>query len=259
MEKDAIRSGKLYRKASFAIDGDFFRKCKDGSRPMWTRYELAEPLLKKGALFGVDFALGKCYDLNGCLGVDKERCCRYLRAPQKGDMEAMFCLSRTYSMAWFEESEPEPVLEKKYLVQAAERGHHEALHRLVAGSDNDAERGKWLKLLVEHCKDEELCSSGLVYELAVRHEHGVGVPHNDDLAIKWHAKAAELGYTNSLLALVRCCEEDRGVEQDEAKALELYHMAAKRGSSEAMFTLGKYSENGEDMRKSPKNAARWYE
>ena len=51
----------------------------------------------------------------------------------------------------------------------------------------------------------------------------------------------------------------KGVEADLAQTVKWLKKAAKLGNSEAMFTLGQYSERGEGMRKSPKIAVRWYE
>ena len=198
--------------------------------------------MKKAALFGDDFALGKCYDLGGCLGFDKERCRQhYQRAAEKGDAEAMFNLSRTYSMAWLSHSEPDPVLEKKYLVQAAERGHTFALILLINNSKDDAERVKWLELLAANCDGNFF--EEFVYELAVRYEQGKGVSQDDHKAVKWYAKAAELGSAKSFLALARCHMSGRGVKQDEELASQLYVEAAKRNSAEAMYELALISES----------------
>ena len=236
VQQDTSRAAELYRKASQAIPNYRHNKAHDHSKRTWTNFSLVRPLMKKAAQLGDDFALGECYNIGGPLGFDQERSRMYYkRAADKGDPEAMFNLGQSYSYP-FDDSAPQPDLAEKYLHQAAELGHLMALQNAVVLSKDDAERVKWLKLLAEKC-DDQLYSS-LVNELAVRYEQGDGVPRDERMAVKWHAKAAELGDIDSFLALARCCELGKGVAQDEDQAIELYLEAARRGSGKAMYELG---------------------
>ncbi len=67
------------------------------------------------------------------------------------------------------------------------------------------------------------------------HERGMGTDPNFEEAARWYRKAAEQGYTRSMVNLAYFYEQGMGVEQDMTKALDWYRKATGSDESELVF------------------------
>ena len=67
------------------------------------------------------------------------------------------------------------------------------------------------------------------YELGKCYEFGKGVEKDQAKAVEWYQKAAEKGDATGQLAIGLCYEIGKGVEKDPAKAVEWYRKAAEQG------------------------------
>src|SRR5262245_35695842 len=58
------------------------------------------------------------------------------------------------------------------------------------------------------------------------------------LAFQYLSKSAEGGYVPAMIQTALALHNERGVQRNPKRAVELLELAASRGSSEAMFFLG---------------------
>ena len=79
-----------------------------------------------------------------------------------------------------------------------------------------------------------------VYELALAHKSGSGVPVNEKRALELTKRAADLGSTAAQYSLGLSYYQGRyGLEVDEGKAWDLWESAAKAGNVESRHMLGR--------------------
>eukprot|EP00746_Dinoflagellata_sp_MGD_P007758 gnl/MRDRNA2_/MRDRNA2_115430_c0_seq1.p1 gnl/MRDRNA2_/MRDRNA2_115430_c0~~gnl/MRDRNA2_/MRDRNA2_115430_c0_seq1.p1 ORF type:complete len:724 (-),score=163.84 gnl/MRDRNA2_/MRDRNA2_115430_c0_seq1:99-2270(-) len=84
---------------------------------------------------------------------------------------------------------------------------------------------------------------------------------NWDMAFKWWKEAETQGCTEAIRCIGYCYQKGYGVEQDLAKAFELYRLAANKphNDMEAQRRLGQAYERGEGIERSFPKAEEWYE
>jgi TPR repeat protein len=82
--------------------------------------------------------------------------------------------------------------------------------------------------------------------LGVMYWAGLGVPLDNQEAVKWFRKAAEQGHPEGQYNLGRMYREGQGIPQDYRQALKWYRLAAEQGHADAQGSLGFMydSENG---------------
>ncbi|MGH6929559.1 MAG: tetratricopeptide repeat protein, partial [Dongiaceae bacterium] len=96
--------------------------------------------------------------------------------------------------------------------------------------------------------------------VALLYETGRGVPAKDDVeAAKWYAAAAIQGIAESQANLALMFAEGRGVDQDYARAADLWRQAAENGNTVAHYNLGLLYLNGYGVDKDEERAAGWFE
>ena len=76
--------------------------------------------------------------------------------------------------------------------------------------------------------------------------------------MKWFRKSAEQGFADSAYYLARMYEAGRGVERDDAKAVDWYMKAAEKGDRRAQYSLGTMYENGKGVKADLEEALKWY-
>ena len=96
------------------------------------------------------------------------------------------------------------------------------------------------------------------YKRGVAYLQGEGVPKNEEEAVKWFAKAAELGNARAQFRLGRLYQTGTGVVKDEKEAAVWYAKAAEQGNVNAQFNLGFCYEWGEGVAKDEEEAVKWY-
>jgi|HubBroStandDraft_6_1064221.scaffolds.fasta_scaffold18679_3 TPR repeat protein len=79
------------------------------------------------------------------------------------------------------------------------------------------------------------------------YQDGNGVPQNDELAVKWYRKAAELGNATAQNNLGIMYRTGSGVEKSKEEAVKWYRKSARQGYASAMFNLGTAYYNGDGV------------
>jgi len=109
-------------------------------------------------------------------------------------------------------------------------------------------------MAVEICREE--AKEGIAYaqfKLGVCYERGRGVEKNEAKAVEWYSKAAAQDHISACGNLGVCYEEGAGVTRDMNKALLYYEKAANKGDILTYFNLGMNHED-HDVEK----AKKWY-
>ena len=77
-------------------------------------------------------------------------------------------------------------------------------------------------------------------------------------AMEYYQMAADKGIAIAYIGLGDLYRGGKGVEQDYAKAVEYYTLAAEQGEPVAMFDLGECCRLGHGVEKDLDKAAEWY-
>ena len=96
-----------------------------------------------------------------------------------------------------------------------------------------------------------------LYELAMKHIYGDGVPEDNDLATKLLTKAHEMGHVEATYNLGICYHYGFGTEVDLAKAFELYLESANAGYGKGIELIGRFYNRGIYVEKDRKQAEYW--
>ena len=116
------------------------------------------------------------------------------------------------------------------------------------------------------CCGKEICS-GCIHAVALR-DNGVGLcpfcrtptPDSKEELVKRTKKRAEVGDANAMFDLGCCYSEGAcGLQQNQTKALELYHRAGELGYADAYNNIGHAYHTGEGVERDEKKANHYYE
>ena len=83
-----------------------------------------------------------------------------------------------------------------------------------------------------------------IYELAMKHIYGDGVPEDNDLATRLLIQAHDLGHVEATYNLGICYHYGFGTAVDLAKAFALYLESAKAGYGKGMELVGRFYNRG---------------
>lgn len=83
-----------------------------------------------------------------------------------------------------------------------------------------------------------------LYELAMKHIYGNGVPEDNDLATKLLNKAHDMGHVEATYNLGICYHYGFDTGVDLAKAFELYLKSANAGYGKGMELVGRFYNRG---------------
>ena len=104
----------------------------------------------------------------------------------------------------------------------------------------------------------ELCRDGQgLFELAMKHIYGDGVPEDNELAVKLLTEAQELGHVEATYNLGICYHYGYGVEVDFEKAFALYLESANGGYGKGMELVGRFYNRGIHVEQDRKQAEYW--
>ena len=109
---------------------------------------------------------------------------------------------------------------------------------------------------------ESAASKGNVFamhNLAVRYEHGIGIPKDLERAAEWYALSAKLGFAGSQNNLGDMYEKGEGLPQSYVHAIYWYTMAAMQGEPTAYWSLGSLFSQGRGVPKDYVESAIWLE
>lgn len=104
----------------------------------------------------------------------------------------------------------------------------------------------------------EMCldAQGL-YELAMKHIYGDGVPEDNELAVKLLTQAHEMGHVEATYNLGICYHYGYGTAVDLAKAFERYLESAKLGYGKGMELVGRFYNGGLYVERNRELAEYW--
>lgn len=96
-----------------------------------------------------------------------------------------------------------------------------------------------------------------LFELAMKHIYGNGVPEDNDLATKLLIQSHEMGHVEATYNLGICYHYGFGTDVDVAKAFELYLESANAGYGKGMELVGRFYNQGIYVEKDRKQAVYW--
>lgn len=96
-----------------------------------------------------------------------------------------------------------------------------------------------------------------LYELAMKHIYGDGVPEDNELAVKLLTWAQEMGHVEAAYNLGICCHYGYGTAIDLGKAFELYLHSANSGCGKGMELVGRFYNRGIHVEQNRTQAEYW--
>ncbi|WP_028114982.1 AAA domain-containing protein [Ferrimonas kyonanensis] len=118
--------------------------------------------------------------------------------------------------------------------------------------DPDVERVRKLQQNADRGDPEAQFSLGMHYGSADE------VEQDDELAVSWYRKAAELGHGGAQANLAQCYMIGRGVDKDEPQAAIWFLKAAEQGDPLAQYALGYLYKAGRGVAQDDRQAVNWY-
>lgn len=96
-----------------------------------------------------------------------------------------------------------------------------------------------------------------LYELAMKHIYGDGVPEDNDLATKLLIEAHDMGHIEATYNLGICYHYGFGIDVDLEKAFDLYLESANAGYGKGMELVGRFYNRGIYVEQDRKQAEYW--
>lgn len=96
-----------------------------------------------------------------------------------------------------------------------------------------------------------------LYELAMKHIYGDGVPEDNELAFRLLTQAHDMGHIEATYNLGICYHYGFGIGIDLAKAYELYLKSANGGYGKGMELVGRFYNRGIYVERDRKQAEYW--
>lgn len=98
-----------------------------------------------------------------------------------------------------------------------------------------------------------------LFDLAMRHIYGNGVPEDNERAFELLTRAHEMGHIEAAYNLGICFHYGYGTQIDLARAFELYLEAANAGYGKGMELVGRFYNLGIHVEKDRELAEFWLE
>ena len=175
----------------------------------------------------------------------------YLKAAQKGDVDAMYKLG----MAYLEGigTDIHPLKAVAWLSRAAENGIPEADLEIgnlfYAGDVIEKNRDKARQHYL-HAAEEG--NAMAMYNIGKMYQEDAGT-----LAVQWYEKAAENGLPKAMNQLAQMYYIGTIVPQDLQKTVEYYEMSAQHDDTKAMYNLASLYQSGVGVEKDIRTAMLW--
>jgi len=96
------------------------------------------------------------------------------------------------------------------------------------------------------------------FVLASLYERGIGVPANQQEALRWYKASANAGYPEARFRVGQIYGRGEGVPVDKNEATRWYIKAAEQGHAEAQYYMGYRYEHGKGIAQNYAEAVRWY-
>lgn len=140
------------------------------------------------------------------------------------------------------------------LRRESDRGNTRATY-LLAKSIKTSQQAEYERLIKKAASEGHAASQyelGLIYKLNAKKS-----PSAYNEAQRWLAKAADQGHTQAMVRLANLLRE-KGGNDNQIQAAELYRKAALKGDSVAMNNYANCLEHGIGVRKNRTEALKWY-
>ena len=131
----------------------------------------------------------------------------------------------------------------------------EELHMRGIIADENKEYDEAVKWFA---KAAELGYANAQWMLGYYYEMGQGVTKNNVIAVKWYREAAAQEHITAQWFLGSCYEIGKGVKKDYVEAAKWYREAAKQGDAWSQYSLGRCCEQGKGVFRDSEQAAMWY-
>ena len=96
-----------------------------------------------------------------------------------------------------------------------------------------------------------------IFELAMKHIYGDGVPEDNDLAFHLLTQVRELGHVEAAYNLGICYHYGHGTAANLAKAYDLYLESANGGYGKGMELVGRFYNRGIHVERNRERAEYW--
>ena len=115
-----------------------------------------------------------------------------------------------------------------------------------------------IRLVVEQFTEKGLLNNSQeLFQLAMKHIYGDGVPEDNELAVKLLTHAHDMGHVEATYNLGICYHYGYGTAVDLKKAYELYLESADGGYGKAMELVGRFFNRGIYVEQDRKQAEYW--
>lgn len=198
---------------------------------------------------------------NGAYGapLDEIESIKWLKkSAQSGYPDALYFLAYRYDVGLgLDINKPQAIA---LYTQASEKDHPKATYYLAWSYDvGDGVPSDDVKAVELYRKAAGLGYRDSQYTLGQMLRDGEGVERNVQEAIYWYGKAAEQGDFDALTWIAEIYDNGRDYDlpEDNIKAIELYHRAAKEGSTRAFYEIGLNYYQGDGVKQDLQEALRW--
>ena len=97
-----------------------------------------------------------------------------------------------------------------------------------------------------------------LYQAALMHLSGDGLPENIDKAETYLRKAAKKNYLPAIISLAELYTRGKGIEPDLREAANWYQRAAELGDVESQFIIGRLYATGAGVPTNLRESAKWF-
>jgi len=150
------------------------------------------------------------------------------RMAHEGDVEAQFLLGSAYEDGLA--VEPDAAASISWYAKAADGGHSVAIWNLAYHAARQGDHDQAAMYLTRAAEGGDVVAMN---DLGVSYSAGKGVPKNNEMAMKWYRKAADLGLPLGMLNTGGLFE----IQGDWDQAFHWYKKAAQAGQPDGMHNL----------------------
>ncbi|EEO27999.1 hypothetical protein OFAG_01152 [Oxalobacter formigenes HOxBLS] len=118
--------------------------------------------------------------------------------------------------------------------------------------------GKYEEAMSCFMKPDAQQKPEVMNHIAYMYHKGLGVEKDQQIAVGWFKKAAELGLAKAQFNLGLSYQKGQGASKDIHKAIEWFRKSAEQGYAKAEAKMGYYTVTGTGVKQNFTEALRWY-
>ena len=136
------------------------------------------------------------------------------------------------------------------------------LSRIIPEEEYREKWDKWCDRMQAEIERKMICGGKHIggqelYQLAMKHIYGDGVPEDNSLAFTLLTQAHDMGHIEATYNLGICYHYGYGTSVDLARAFELYLESANAGFGKGMELVGRFYNRGIYVKQDRKQAGHW--